>query len=93
MDALLYGFVHSLRRDENETDGTITLRASVGTSGKTESVTADLNQNDYDRAIHAHQNKAAVIAQGDLERVGSRWHLTNPRILQVILREDASEES
>ena len=81
-DERLFGFVHRLKRNENETDGTITLRADI--DGRSQSITAVLNQNDYALAIEAHEGRAAVIAVGDLERVGQRWSLLNPRIMSII---------
>ena len=83
MDARLFGSVQRLKRDDSETDGTITLRASI--DGDIQSVTAVLSPADYNRAIEAHQEKAPVIAEGDLDRFGQRWHLVNPRITEVIL--------
>ena len=81
-DERLFGFVHRLKRGENETAGTITLRADI--DGQPQSVTAVLAQSDYERAIEAHEGRAAVIAQGDLERVGQRWSLLNPRIVSIV---------
>ncbi len=88
-DARLFGFVRRLRRDQQETDGTVTLRAHI--DNQVRSVIAELSQTDYERAIGAHKGKAAVIAEGDLERIGQRWHLLNPRISQVIPSEDVDE--
>jgi hypothetical protein len=82
-DVRLFGFVQQLRRDNQETDGTITLRASVD-GQQARSVIAVLNQSDYERAIQAHKTKAPVVAEGDLERAGQRWHLSNPRITSII---------
>ena len=89
MDTRLFGFVQRLKRDESETDGTITLRASI--EGNTESVTAVLGQRDYEMAVGAHRAREPVIAEGDLERVGQRWHLKSPRITEVIQREDEDD--
>lgn len=89
MDMRLFGFVQRLKRDESETDGTITLRASI--EGNTESVTTVLGQRDYELAVGAHKAREPVIAEGDLERVGQRWHLKNPRITEVIQREADDE--
>ena len=91
-DVRLFGFVQQLRRDEEETDGTITLRASVD-GQQIRSVTAVLSQSDYERAIQAHKTKAPVVAEGDLERTGQRWHLRNPRITSVISAEDSPVEA
>lgn len=87
LDIELFGFVQRLKREESETDGTITLRASI--EGKTESVTAVLSQHDYETAVLAHGSRAPVIAVGDLERVGQRWHLQSPRIKEIIQGEEA----
>ena len=88
-DTSLFGFVSRLTRDQQETEGTISLRASI--DKRIQSVTAVLNQMDYNRAIEAHRTKSPIVARGDLERVGQRWHLGNPHIEDVILREDEAE--
>ena len=85
LDQQLVGFVQRLKRDQSEVDGTVTIRAPI--EGKTESVTAVLGEGDYTLAVQANENRAAVIAEGDLERKGQRWHLRNPRIRQVIHNE------
>ena len=89
LDFRLFGSVQRLKRDHSETDGTVTLRAHF--DGKTQSVTAVLNESDYDRAIMAHRVKAPVIVDGDLDRFGQRWRLVNPRIVEVILAEDVED--
>ena len=89
-DVRLFGFVQSLRRDESETDGAITLRTEIDRN--VQSVTAVLDQSEYERAINAHMTKSAVIAEGDLERVGQRWSLLSPRITAVITGEDTQNE-
>ena len=89
-DVRLFGSVRALRRDESERDGTVTIRASV--NGGLQSVTATLTQSDYDRAIRAHAERAPVIAEGDLERIGQRWHLHNPRIVAVISHADDPDD-
>ena len=80
--ARLIGSARTLRRDDSEMDGTITLPAFV--DGKTHSVTAVLNQADYRRAIEAHREKEPVIVEGDLKRFGPRWGAFNRRIVEVI---------
>lgn len=87
-DVRLFGFVHRLKRGKQETEGTVTLRASV--DGRTQSVMTVLSQSDYKRAIKAHETQAAVVARGDLERFGQRWRLLNPVITEVI--EDTPED-
>ena len=90
LDFTLFGSVQRLKRDDSETDGTVTLRAHI--DGRTQSVTAVLSESDYDRAIVAHRVKAPVIVQGDLGRFGQRWRLVNPRIAEVILGEDEENQ-
>ena len=87
---LIFGSVQRLKRDQEETDGTITLRAYV--DEQIQSVIAVLTQPDYERAIEAHQQKAPVIMTGDLERIGQRWRLLNPRVIAVIPQQDVQEE-
>ena len=81
-DKTLFGVVRTLSRDEDETDGTVTLMASI--DGQNQSVKTVLRQSDYERAILAHKEKAPVVMKGDLERSGQRWHLLNPQIVDVI---------
>ena len=81
-DAQLVGAVVRLRRAESESDGNITLRAEV--EGGPRSVTANLNQEDYNLAIQAHRERAAVIVTGTLERVSERWRLLNPSITGTV---------
>ena len=85
-DARVFGIVQRLKRDEAETDGNIMLRTSI--DDWNQSVTALLELFDYERAIRAHQAKAPIIMEGDLERVGQRWCLLNARVVDVISTED-----
>lgn len=85
LDERLFGYVERLKRNERETDGTITLRASI--DKRTYSVTSVLNQKDYELAIRAHRDKSPIIAKGDLERVSGRWRLTSPQIENIISEE------
>ena len=89
-DVLLFGYIQRLKGRHEETYGTITLRAYV--DGQIQSVVAALTQSDYERAIEAHQQKAPVIMAGDLDRIGQRWRLLNPRVVAVIPQEDMQEE-
>ena len=86
LDERLVGWVQRLKRDESETDGTITLRASI--DGRLQSVSATLTQLDYNQAIEAHKKRSPVIIEGDLDRFGQRWRLLNPRITEVIPNSD-----
>ena len=85
-DVSLIGRIQRLRRDDRETDGTVTLRTYV--EGRVVPVTAVLDQPSYDRAIQAHRSRAVVVMTGDLERFGSRWRLRDPYVTDVISDED-----
>ena len=85
----LFGFVQVLNRRQDELDGRITLRASV--DDKIRSVVVVLSQTAYRRAIQAHDDRAIVIIEGDLERVGQRWHLLNPNLIHVIDSEESAK--
>ena len=74
----LIGLIQRLARDRGNDRGTVTIRAQI--EGRVQSVRAVLSQSDYERAILAHQSRTQVIAQGDLERIGQRWHLSNANI-------------
>ena len=89
-DVRLIGVVQELRRDETETDGTVTIRTSI--ADRDQSVKAVLKQSDYDRAIQAHKEKTPVVMRGDLDRTGQRWRLLNPCLVHVISNEDAPSE-
>lgn len=81
-DAKLFGFVHRLVREVSDDLGEVGLKAMVG--GKSYSISAVLEHHDYVRAIEAHKTKSAVTVEGDLERVGQRWHLNRARIVDVV---------
>ena len=86
LDVRLLGSVRRLKRDDTETDGTVTLRAYF--DGKFQSVTAILSESDYNLAIEAHRENAQIIVEGDLDRFGQRWRLVNPRLAEIISEED-----
>ena len=81
-DFRLLGKVGRLARDEGDVDGRITIRASV--DGRLQSVNAVLSMADYERAISAHHGDVVLGLEGDLERVGRRWQLRNPLVVEVI---------
>ncbi len=89
-DIRLFGVVQRLKRGETDTEGTITLWTSI--DGQNQAVVAVLKQSDYERAIQAHETKAPLVIEGDLERTGQRWRLLNPHIVDVILNEDVPDE-
>ena len=90
-DVLLFGKVGRLSRDDQDEDGRITMRASV--DGQIQSVNAVLSWTDYEMAIIAHHGGVVLGLEGDLERVGQRWHLRNPRVVDIIPVDDPDDLS
>ena len=88
-DVTLFGFVRMLKRDPEESDGTVTLRTYF--EGTERSMRAVLRQSDYRRAIQAHDKRMLLVVKGDVERVGQRWHLLSPEIVDMIPSEDAED--
>ena len=84
-DVRLYGLVRRLKRGEVSSDGTISLLTKI--DGQRQSVAAVLERADYELAVQAHRDRTAVVLSGDLERMGQRWRLLNPR-LEDVLRDD-----
>ena len=89
-DMCITGPVERLTREESELDGTITIRAYV--ESKVRSIKAVFRYADYGRAVRAHGEKASIVLHGDLERVGQRWRLLNPRVVEVISTVDVTKE-
>ena len=87
-DVNLYGFVRLLKRGEEDDDGIIGLATTI--DGQQHSVKVVLERVDYERAIQAHHDRAPVVLNGDLDRMGQRWRLLNPRLTGVI-RDDGPE--
>ena len=86
----IFGKVVRLARNDQMIDGTVTVRAAI--DGQTQSVTAVLNQEDYNKAITAHQGMVVVGLEGDLERVGVRWHLRSPKVIDVIADDNGTDD-
>jgi hypothetical protein len=74
-DSTLFGTIHKLKRDQDEIQGVVTLKAMV--DDRLQSVSAILDQTTYAIAVQAHKAKTPVIVTGDLERIGQRWQMTN----------------
>ncbi len=87
-DMRLYGFVRLLKRDEEDDDGTIGLVTDI--DAQRQSVAAVLERADYERVVQAHRDRTPVVLAGDLERMGQRWRLLNPRLTDII-RDDGPE--
>jgi len=80
-DVVLFGTVHKLRRDQDDIEGLVTLKAMV--DDRPQSVRAVFDQANYSVAVRAHDAKAPVVVRGDLERVGQRWQITNATIREM----------
>ena len=86
----LVGSVHKLIRDQEEMEGVVALRAEI--DGKIQSVAAVLDEENYGVAIRAHEARNPVIVDGDLERIGQRWRVTNASVRELpVQREDESQ--
>ncbi len=85
-DVSFHGFVGRLNRPDAEADGTISFVTNL--DGQAQSIIAVLERADYERAIEAHKDHAMVSLVGDLERMGQRWRLLNPRIVGVLRDEE-----
>ena len=83
LDTKLFGSVRMLRRNYSETDGTVTLHANV--EGRVQSVSVILSESDYNRASLANVEQVPISIEGDLEQIGQRWRLLNPRNVDIIL--------
>ena len=89
-DVQVTGIVHLPNRGEVEAGGNIRLQTSI--DGQNQSVTAFLEPFDYEQAIQAHQAKAPVVMEGDLERIRQRWHLLNAHVVDVISNDGEADD-
>jgi len=87
----LFGTVHKLKRDQQESVGTVTLKAIV--DDKLQSVRAHLDDTTYSIASQANLARAPVVMTGDLKRVGQRWELTNTTVRDVPDDDETDEEA
>jgi hypothetical protein len=86
----LYGVVNKLTRSYDADDGLVTFKTNI--DGQIQSVTAVLDQSNYNEAVSAHRSKYPVIVGGDLERVGSRWRLTSASIQVIEVTADEEDQ-
>jgi hypothetical protein len=78
----LFGTVHQLKRDQDEVDGLITLKAAI--DGKLQSVKVVLDRANYSLAVTAHEHQLPVLIRGDLERFGQRWQLSSGELIDLV---------
>jgi hypothetical protein len=86
-DERIIGYVTNLRRQEDQFDGRITIKAIV--DGKAKSLIADLSKTEYEIALRAHEIQAPITILGDIETEGQRWRLRDGRDIRII--EDESD--
>jgi len=82
MNEVLEGYVTGLNRELAPTEGRIKLKTFV--DGHPRSVIVELPSDLYSKAIEAHESKAEIHLEGDLEFEGRRWYLKLPRNLEII---------
>ena len=90
-DVTLYGYVLKLRRELEEVEGLVTLKAMV--DNRMQSVGAVLDQSNYSIAVRAHDAKLPVIVTGDLERAGQRWQITNANVREIPAADSVEEDA
>jgi hypothetical protein len=88
-DVTLFGTIHKLKRDQEEVEGVVTLKAMV--DDQIQSVSAVLDQTTYAVAVQAHKAQTPVIVTGDLERIGQRWQMTNASVRELPADIDETE--
>ena len=89
LDVKLFGAVHKLIRGEHEIEGQVTFKVDM--DGKSQSVSATLDQRNYSVAIHAHEVRNPVIVTGDLERVKQRWRMTVASVRELVSDDDEDD--
>lgn len=87
-DEQLEAYVTGTERKLEQSEGRVTLKTWL--DGRPVSVRTVLPPESYSAALSAHDEKHAISVTGDLRREGQRWHLDNPRNLQVIA-DDAAQ--
>lgn len=76
------GFVTALAREESAVEGRVTVKTLV--DDQLSSVKIDFGPIDYRKILEAHDQRRPISLEGDLEREGQRWKLSNPRGLEVL---------
>ena len=81
-DTTVEGFVTGLRRELQDFDGTAKIRGFVANQIRT--ITAEFQYADYQKVIHAHDEKLPIRVDGDIIRKGVFLVLERPRNLVVL---------
>ncbi len=82
LNTKLFGTVNKLARGEREVEGQVTFKVDI--EGKTNSVSATLDEKNYSVAIHAHKERNPVIITGNLEKIKQRWRITSPTVRELV---------
>jgi len=89
LNEVLEGRVRILAQEPSASGGRIQVKAMV--DGQRRSVSVELSEQDYQRAIEGHSNKDPIRVEGDLVFQGQRWFLRNPRNLEVMEEKETDE--
>lgn len=81
-DTTIEGFVTGLRRELQDFDGTAKIRGFVANQIRT--ITAEFPYTDYQKVIHAHDEKLPIRVDGDVVRRGPFLVLERPRNLVIL---------
>lgn len=76
--------VHRLTRDHRALEGVVVIKTEI--DGRVYSINAVLDEENYRAAIRAHETGRCVIVDGDLERIGQRWRITNASLRTLPVR-------
>ena len=87
----LLATVHRLTRDKGELEGVVVLKTEI--DGRIYSVNAVLDEKNYGVAIRAHETGRRIIVNGDLERIGQRWRITNASVRELPVGPDDQPHS
>ncbi len=68
------------------------LTFKVLVDDRIQSVSAELDQNNYSIAISAHEARNPVVVHGNLKVVGQRWHVTSAIVRELIGNEDDEDD-
>ncbi len=86
----LQGYVVNLRRGPDEEGGVIDVLAELG-EGRHRKIRVHLDQDNYLRAVSAHEKYRCIETFGTLKRRGRSLTLTGPTQLQVLPTEEDSD--
>lgn len=82
-DETVIGVIERLDRRATDEEGEIRIAATLS-NGISRSVSLHLSRDDYEQAIHAHENKGFVRATGDVVVTPRTAHIVEPRNFAII---------